>query len=78
MHCGKGDLTDLNRRFVACFVQAIDDAGLPDEADFRTAMREYLEWAVGEVSGRSDGDAPVPVDAPPPRWSWDGVQPPYR
>jgi len=26
MHAGNGDMTDLGRRFVACFVQAADDA----------------------------------------------------
>ena len=47
MHAGNGDLTDLSRRFVECFVRAADDAGLPEDAEFRTALRDYMQWAVG-------------------------------
>jgi hemoglobin len=75
LHCGNGDLGDLNRRFLDCFIHAMDDAGLPQDADFRAAMRAYLEWSIGEVSGRAEADGDVPDGAPMPRWSWDGLQP---
>lgn len=39
LHAGNGDLSDLGRRFVACFVGAADDAGLPDDAEFRASLR---------------------------------------
>ena len=39
LHSGNGDMSDLGRRFVACFVAAADDAGLPDDAEFRAALR---------------------------------------
>src|SRR5580704_6914469 len=45
MHAGNGDMADLGRRFVDCFVLAADDAGLPADADFRAALRAYMEWA---------------------------------
>jgi hemoglobin len=75
MHSGMGDMSDLNRRFLACFVQAMDDAELPHDLVFRTAMHDYMQWAVGDVSGRNDSDPTVPHDAPMPSWSWDGLQP---
>ena len=75
MHCGNGDISDLNRRFLACFIQAMDDAGLPDDAVFRTAMRDYMQWAISEISGRAESDGDVPADAPMPQWSWSGLQP---
>jgi hemoglobin len=75
MHCGNGDLTDLNRRFLDCFTQAMDDARLPDDADFRAAMVGYMQWSIGEVSGRAESDPGVADDAPMPHWSWDGLQP---
>ena len=71
MHSGNGDLSDLNRRFLACFIQAMDDAGLPDDADFRAAMRGYMEWAVGEVGGHPEPVVGMP-DTPLPHWSRDG------
>jgi hemoglobin len=70
MHAGNGDLTDLGRRFVECFVAAADDAGLPADAEFRAELRAYMEWAVGEVLCYPDSAGEVPVALPMPRWSW--------
>lgn len=71
MHAGNGDMTDLGRRFVECFVLAADDAGLPADPEFRAALRSYMEWAVADVLAHEDRDA-VPEGIPVPRWSWDG------
>jgi hemoglobin len=75
MHAGNGDMTDLSRRFVACFVAAADDAGLPADPEFRAALRAYMEWAVTEMNGYPDGTDGVPEGRPMPRWSWAGLQP---
>jgi hemoglobin len=75
MHAGNGDMGDLGRRFVECFAAAADDAGLPDDAEFRAALRAYMEWAVDDVLAYPDRDAAVPGGVPMPRWSWDGLQP---
>ncbi|HEX4430280.1 MAG TPA: group II truncated hemoglobin [Frankiaceae bacterium] len=74
MHAGNGDMTDLGRRFVACFMQAADDAGLPDDPEFRGAMREYMEWAVDDVLVFSPVGSVVPPGGRVPHWSWDGLQ----
>src|SRR5262245_35671529 len=76
LHAGNGDLTDLGRRFVTCFVHAADDAGLPDDPEFRAALRAYMEWAVGEVLAYPDPECTVPAGLPVPRWSWNGLQQP--
>jgi hemoglobin len=73
LHAGNGDMTDLGRRFVACFVAAADDAGLPADPDFRAALRAYIEWAVDETLLYGSPDAVVPADMSVPRWSWDGL-----
>lgn len=70
IHSGNGDITDLGRRFVDCFVAAMDDAELPADPEFRAAMRAYMVAAVAEVL--SYGDATPPPGLPMPRWSWDG------
>ena len=75
LHAGMGGMTDLGRRFVACFVQAADDAGLPDDPEFRRALRSYMEWAVADVLVFSPHGSVVPAGLPVPRWSWDGLQP---
>ena len=74
LHAGNGDMGDLGRRFVDCFVLAADDAGLPDDPEFRAALRAYMVWAVEDVLAYSPVDAVVPAGLPMPRWSWDGLQ----
>jgi hemoglobin len=72
LHSGNGDMSDLGRRFVECFVGAADDAGLPADPDFRAALRAYMQWAVADVNAYPERDATVPSGRPMPRWTWDG------
>ena len=74
LHSGTGAELDLGDRFVACFVRAADDAGLPTDAEFRAALRQYMEWAVGQVMAVSPHGSEVPAGLQVPRWSWDGLQ----
>ena len=74
VHAGQGAGADLGERFVTCFVQAADDAGLPDDAEFRTALRSYMEWAVAQVVSYSPAGSTVPAGLPVPRWSLDGLE----
>jgi hemoglobin len=73
MHAGNGDISDLGRRFVECFAAAADDAGLPEDAEFRAALRAYMTWAVAEVLEYGPPDASVPEGLAMPRWNWDGL-----
>jgi hemoglobin len=75
MHSGNGDMSDLGERFLACFVAAADDAGLPDDPEFRAALRDYMRWAVDEVLSYPEVGS-VPGRMATPRWSWDGLQSP--
>jgi hemoglobin len=72
MHAGNGQMDDLGRRFVECFVAAADDAGLPDDPAFRSSLRGYMEWAVAEVLRYPGDPGTVPDALPMPRWTWDG------
>lgn len=74
MHAGNGDMGDLGERFVRCFDLAADDAGLPDDREFRAALHDYMRWAVDDILGYSPQDAVVPSGAAMPRWGWDGRQ----
>jgi hemoglobin len=72
LHSGNGDMSDLGRRFVSCFVGAMDDAEWPEDPEFRTVMRRYMESAVQEVLRYGSPDVAIPQDAPVPRWDWEG------
>jgi len=74
LHAGMGADDDLGDRFVKCFVRAADDAGLPEEPEFRRVLREYMEWAVRDVHGYNPPGSTVPPGLAIPRWSWRGLQ----
>lgn len=75
LHSVNGDITYFGSRFVDCFVRAMDDAGLPDDPEFRAALRDYMRWAVDDVLTYSPPDAAkVPAGVPMPHWSWDGLR----
>jgi hemoglobin len=74
MHARTGAGGDWGQRFVACFVQAADDAGLPTDPELRAALRAYMEWATDEVLSYSPPDSEVPAHLPMPRWGWDGPE----
>jgi hemoglobin len=73
IHAGQGMEPDLGQRFVACFVAAADDAGLPPDPDLRGALRAYMEWATQGLYAYNEGGSVVPAAMPMPRWTWDGL-----
>ena len=74
IHAAQGAPDEWGDRFEACFVQAMDDAQLPADPDFRKAMRDYMHWATREVNAYSPVDSEVKPDLPMPRWTWEGLQ----
>jgi len=73
IHAAHGSPDEWGDRFEACFIQAMDDAELPDDPDFRKAMREYIHWATREVNTYSPMGSRVEADKRMPSWSWDGL-----
>ena len=67
---------EQRRRFVTLLSIAADDAGLPDDPEFRAAIIGYAEWATRLAMHNSQTGADVVREAPVPRWGW-GVAPPY-
>ena len=74
IHVSTGVEDDLGERFVRCFVQAADDAGLPADPEFRDALDSYMRWAARGVLFYSPQGSQVSPGLPVPRWSWDGLQ----
>jgi hemoglobin len=74
IHAGQGAPDEMGDRFEACFVQAMDDAELPGDAEFRTALTDYIHWATREVNSYAPVGVRVDPDQPMPRWSWEGLQ----
>ena len=64
-------------RFVSLISLAADDAGLPDDPEFRSALIAYAEWGSRLAMHNSQPGAEVAEHAPVPRWGW-GEAPPYE
>jgi hemoglobin len=76
-HRGLGIEPEQRRRFVSLMSLAADDAGLPDDPEFRSALLAYLEWGTRLAMHNSQPDAEVAAHAPVPRWGW-GEAPPFE
>lgn len=76
-HRDLGITAEQRSRFASLMRTAADDAGLPDDPEFRAAFVGYLEWGTRLALHNSQPGAPVAAHAPVPRWGW-GVAPPYQ
>lgn len=76
-HEGLGITVEQRRRFASLMSMAADDAGLPDDPEFRSALMGYVEWGSRLAMHNSVPGAAVAEHAPVPRWGW-GEAPPYQ
>jgi len=76
-HRGLGIESEQRRRFVSLMSVAADDAELPDDPEFRSALLAYLEWGTRLAMHNSQPGAAVAPHAPVPRWGW-GEAPPFE
>jgi hemoglobin len=74
LHAGHGAPEEWGDRFEACFLQALDDAELPADPEFRKAMRDYMHWATRQVNEYREQGSRVADGQPMPHWSWDGLE----
>lgn len=75
-HRGLGITPDQRHRFVSLMSRAADDADLPADPEFRSALLAYVEWGTRLAMANSQPGADVAEHAPVPRWGW-GVAPPW-
>jgi hemoglobin len=67
------NITDEQRqRFVTLYLEAADDAGLPDDAPFREALRSHLDFGarVAQQNSRAKTDADLHPIRVVPKWQW--------
>ena len=74
MHSGNGVHEEMDRRAIACFDEALNDVGFPDDERLRQVLHEYFAWATRTTMSRyhqSADDLPDGLEIP--HWSWDGL-----
>lgn len=72
-HSGNGPHEDMDRRAIACFDQALLDAGVA-EAALRQVLHDYFAWATTHMAAYPSRGQTVPDDLRLPRWSWRGLE----
>ena len=73
MHSGNGPHEEMDRRAIACFDQALEDAGLAGNEQLRRALYDYFAWATTTQMTRYPLKTDVPGDLKIPKWSWRGL-----
>jgi hemoglobin len=74
LHSGNGPHEEMDRRAIACFDQALADAGVARDERLRQALHDYFAWATTTTMSRYHSSADeVPEGLRIPRWSWDGL-----
>ena len=71
-------ITDEQRdRFIAAYLEALDEAGLPDDAPFRQAVREHVEFGahVAQQNSQAETDADLNPLRAVPHWNWPAKNP---
>jgi hemoglobin len=76
-HVNLAITVEQRRRFVEVMSVAADDADLPADPEFRSALLAYLEWGTRLALQNSQHGAAVVAQAPVPRWGW-GEAPPFE
>jgi hemoglobin len=74
MHSGNGPHEEMDQRAIACFDQALEDAGFARDERLRSVLHDYFAWATTNTMGRyHDSADDVPQDLKIPKWSWHGL-----
>ena len=74
IHSGNGLHEEMDQRAIACFDQALGDAGLTEEP-LRRVLHDYFAWATTTTMSAFHHSADdVPQGLSIPRWSWGGLE----
>ena len=73
-HSGNGVHEEMDRRAIACFDQALEDAGLAHDDQLRRVLHDYFAWATTTTMAEyHDSADDVPDGLEIQVWSWDGL-----
>ena len=74
MHSGNGPHEEMDRRAIACFDLALEDADLAGDDRLRQVLHDYFSWATTTTMSRYQHSAEDVLDGLPiPKWSWHGL-----
>jgi hemoglobin len=78
-HMGRMLTAAQRARWVSLLIETADDAGLPEDPEFRAALVGYLEWGSRlAVMNSAEAVAAPADDLPMPTWNWGPPGGPWR
>ncbi|HEY3669979.1 MAG TPA: group II truncated hemoglobin [Acidimicrobiia bacterium] len=74
VHRGLDISEEQRQRFVALYLAALDEVGMPDDPDFREAVRSHVEFGsqVAMQNSHARNDDELHPLREVPRWTWIG------
>ena len=69
-HLGRVLTDDKRARWVELLMKSANDAGLPNDAEFRSVFSAYIEWGSRIAVENSQAGATPPPAMPMPHWDW--------
>lgn len=69
-HVGKCLTEEWRARWVSLLLRSASEAGLPNDAEFRSAFQAYIEWGSRLAVENSQTNAQPPERMPMPHWDW--------
>jgi CDGSH-type Zn-finger protein/truncated hemoglobin YjbI len=69
-HLGKGITEEKRTRWVALLTRSAQEAGLPNDPEFRSVFNSYIEWGSRLAVENSTAGAHPPEHMPMPHWDW--------
>jgi len=69
-HLGRALTEEKRARWVELLVASANDAGLPNDAEFRSVLSGYIEWGSRIAVENSQAGATPPPAMPMPHWEW--------
>jgi hemoglobin len=72
VHRGLAISDEERERFVAAYLEALDEAQLPDDERFRAAVREHVEFGshVAQQNSRAQTEEELHPIREVPHWTW--------
>jgi CDGSH-type Zn-finger protein/truncated hemoglobin YjbI len=70
-HVGKCLTEEMRARWVKLLFQSAQEAGLPNDAEFRSAFHAYIEWGSRLAVENSQTKSRPPLHMPMPHWDWN-------
>jgi hemoglobin len=77
-HIGKMLDDTKRKRWIQLFLESVDEIGMPDDPEFRSALVGYLEWGTRiAVINSNTTENIINEKAPMPKWGWGETGGPY-